>query len=236
VGGSGGSHPEPLPEPTAPVGADLRRLGSVALGSTPALPAPKAGHSRTVLHESILVAWRASSRATAFLIERLPGDLWPLGLPGAPLRSVRSIAVHLRNCRRLWMNSLAKQSGITLPLRINRLTATQAEVLAALSLSGDALCRLLRTGLESGGAFPGVSTPFVYGAMPRDAVLFCAYALSHEAHHRGQLVVAARALGYRLPPPTVSELWQWSSRLREATTTPNPASGPRVRRPRSARR
>ncbi len=188
------------------------------------------------LHESVLDAWLINSRTTAFLIERLPSDLWPLGLPGAPRRTVRSIAVHLHNCRCLWMNSLAKQSGISIPRRVARATATQAEVLAALALSGAALYRLLRVGLENGGAFPGVSAPFIYGAMPRNAVLFCGYALSHEAHHRGQLVVTARALGHRLQPPTISGLWQWSSRLREATTNPTLASNPGMQRTRYARR
>ena len=168
--------------------------------------------------ESVLDAWRVNDRATAFLVERLPGELWGLSLPGAPRRTVRSVAVHLHNCRCLWMASLASGSGIAVPRRLGRAVATQAEVLAALGRSGEALCRLLRAGLENGGAFPGVPTRFVFGAMPRDVVLFCGYALAHEAHHRGQLVAAARALGHRLPASTVGGLWQWSARLREAAT------------------
>lgn len=175
-----------------------------------------------VLHESVLDAWRVNARTTSFLVERLPSDLWPQALPGATRRSVRSIAVHLHNCRCLWMNSLAKHSGVPIPRRVGRADATRAEVLEALAFSDDALCRLFRVALENGGRFPGVATSFVYGAMPRDAVLFCGYALSHEAHHRGQLVVAARALGHRLSTETVNGLWQWSSRLREATSTPVP--------------
>lgn len=174
------------------------------------------------LHESVLNAWRINAQTTIFLIERLPSDLWPRALPGAPRRTVRSIAVHLHNCRCLWMNSLAKHSGAAIPRRVARANATQSEVLEALPLSADAISSLLRVALESDGRFPGVSTPFIYGAMPRDAVLFCGYALAHEAHHRGQLVVTARALGHRLSAEAINGLWQWSSRLREATPTPTP--------------
>ena len=137
------------------------------------------------LHESILNAWRINSRVTAFLVEQLPADLWPLGLPGAPRRTVRSIAAHPHDCRCLWLNSLATASGIAVPCQVNRAAAAPADVLAALALSADAVERLLHAGLANGGPFPGVKSPFIYGAMPRDAVLFCGYALSHEAHHRG---------------------------------------------------
>jgi len=189
------------------------------------------------LHESILNAWRINSRVTAFLVEQLPADLWTLGLPGAPRRTVRSIAVHLHNCRCLWLNSLARASGIAVPRQVDRATASPAEVLAALALSADAVERLLHAGLANGGPFPGVKSPFIYGAMPRDAVLFCGYALSHEAHHRGQLVVAARALGHRLPPAAINGLWQWSSRLREAAPAHRArGTGPDRRQPRSPRR
>lgn len=189
----------------------------------------------SALHGSVLDAWRAGCRATAFLVERLPAAVWPLGVPGSPRRTFRSAAVHIHNCRRLWLNALARKAGIAVPRLLGRTTATQPEALAALAASGDAVHRLIRAGLENGGTFPGVAAPFVWGALPRDAVLFCAYALSHEAHHRGQLVAAARALGHRLPPSTVNGLWQWSSRLREAAAAPAPAGSPRLPRTRAVR-
>jgi len=169
----------------------------------------------TAVEESVSKAWRINCRATAFLVERLPAALWPLALPGAPRRTVRGMAVHLHDCRCLWMKSLARGTGIAVPRRLGRGDVGQADVLAALATSEEALQRLFEAAFWSGGRFPRVSSAFVYGAMPRDAVLFCGYALSHEAHHRGQLVLAARALGHRLPPETVQGLWQWSSRLRD---------------------
>jgi uncharacterized damage-inducible protein DinB len=42
-----------------------------------------------------------------------------------------------------------------------------------------------------------------------------AYFVAHEAHHRGQLVMAARAMGHRLPAAVGDGLWQWTTRWRE---------------------
>jgi uncharacterized damage-inducible protein DinB len=166
--------------------------------------------------ESLLDAWRICQRVTTQLVESLPEALWPLALSGAPRRPVRNVAVHLHNCRGLWLKSLAQGAGIAVPANLDPQSATRARTVAALGKSGEAILRLLRAGVENGGEFPGVASAFHYGAMPRNAVLFCAYALSHEAHHRGQLVVMARQLGHRLPQAAVAGLWQWSSRLREA--------------------
>jgi len=166
--------------------------------------------------ESLLDAWRICDRATALLVESLPDDAWPLALSSAPRRAVRNVAVHLHNCRGLWLKSLGQGAGIAAPANLDPKSATRARTVAALGRSGEAILRLLRAGIGNGGDFPGVASAFHYGAMPRNAFLFCAYALSHEAHHRGQLLVMARQLGHRLPQPVVNALWQWSSRLREA--------------------
>jgi hypothetical protein len=64
-------------------------------------------------------------------------------------------------------------------------------VLEGLAASEDAIDRLLPAGIATGGRFPGPGGPFVFGAIPRRATLFVAYAVSHESHHRGQIAAAA---------------------------------------------
>jgi uncharacterized damage-inducible protein DinB len=41
------------------------------------------------------------------------------------------------------------------------------------------------------------------------------YFVAHEASHRGQIVLAARALNLRLPSPVTDGLWQWNKRSLE---------------------
>jgi uncharacterized damage-inducible protein DinB len=40
--------------------------------------------------------------------------------------------------------------------------------------------------------------------------------VAHEAHHRGQIVLAARILGARLPIAVAGGVWQWTKRAAEA--------------------
>jgi len=178
-----------------------------------------------------IAAWRICNQATLLLVESLPEALWPLALPAAPRRTVRNLAAHLHNSRRLWMTSLAKgPAGPPLPRRIEPNRATREQVVAALRESGERIHQLLAIGLANGGDFPGVANRFIFGAMPRDAALFAAYAGAHEAHHRGQLVLMARALGHRLPLAVANGLWQWSSRLREGRSPVSADDSPNRRK------
>lgn len=167
-------------------------------------------------HDALLDAWRINDRVTTFLVEQIPPELWRAALSRSPRRSVRSIAAHLHNSRCMWMKGLGGRAYLSIPAHVNRLTATPRAVSAALRRSGAQILRMLEAALANGGEFPHVSSRFVWGAWPRNATLFTAYAVSHEAHHRGQILLMARELGQRLPPPVVTGLWQWSSRLKES--------------------
>jgi uncharacterized damage-inducible protein DinB len=173
--------------------------------------------------EMLLDAWRINARVSAYLVERLPADLWGVALPRSPRRTVRSIAAHLHNSRCAWMKSLAAGAGVSPPPPVDRGKATPGEVAEALDRSGAGILRMLEAGLRNGGAFPQVASAFYYGAMPRNVALFVAYAVSHEAHHRGQILLLAREVGKRLPPEVAGGLWQWSSRLKEARSRRRPA-------------
>jgi uncharacterized damage-inducible protein DinB len=166
-------------------------------------------------HLLLLDAWRINDRVTTFLVEQIPAALWGAALPGSPRRTVRNIAAHLHNSRCSWMKSLSVGTGVSIPPRVDANKAIGRTVCRALERSGVQIRLMLEAGLQNGGEFPHVSSAFFYGAMPRNVSLFVAYAVSHEAHHRGQILLMARELGQRLPREVVGGLWQWSSRLKE---------------------
>lgn len=165
-------------------------------------------------HSQILDAWRINNRAMTFLVEKYPRALWDTALPASPRKTVRSIAAHIHNSRCSWFRDLAKFPGFRMPARVDARTVTQATLVKALDASNHQMLALFQAGIANGGDFPGVKNRFIWGATPRNAVLFLGYAIAHEGHHRGQMLLIARASGHRLPKE-INGIWQWSSRLRE---------------------
>jgi uncharacterized damage-inducible protein DinB len=45
------------------------------------------------------------------------------------------------------------------------------------------------------------------------------YFVAHEGHHRGQIVMLARQLGYRLPVEITGGLWHFTKRSKEARSS-----------------
>lgn len=163
---------------------------------------------------SLLEAWRTSCQTTDFLVAHLPDALWDTALPGAPRRTFRKIAVHLHNSRAWWVRTLGREHGVTAPALLDPRRTTRRQLLAALKRSAKGIERILALGLEAGGAVPP-SRGYVWRNLPLDVGHVLAYFVAHEGHHRGQLVLAARALDQRLPAAVTNGLWQWSTFVQE---------------------
>ena len=80
-----------------------------------------------------------------------------------------------------------------------------AQLLAALKRSARGIEALLELGLAAGSEIPP-SRRYVWRNLPLDVGHVLTYFVAHEAHHRGQLVLLARALGVRSASATLSTL------------------------------
>jgi len=166
------------------------------------------------LRDSLLRAWATNNRTTIFLIEHLPSGLWSAAVPGAPRRTIRMIAGHMHNARCMWIKTLGRPHGISVPRIVDRRRVGRAQLIAALKHSYRGIANLLDCACERNGRLP--PTPaYVWRNLPLDVGHVLTYFVAHEGHHRGQIVMLARQLGHRLPPAVTNGLWQWTKRSAE---------------------
>ena len=161
-----------------------------------------------------MAAWRTSHRATTYLIEQLPAAIWSARAPGSERQTVGMIAAHIHNSRCRWIRTLGWDLRVPEPARVDPFRVTRRDLAHALERSGAGMDRLLRLGIENGGSLPA-SSKYVWRNLALDVPHVLTYFVAHEGHHRGQLVLAARQLGHRLPASTMAGLWDWRRRSKE---------------------
>lgn len=134
------------------------------------------------------------------LLAHLDRRAWRAQLPGTNRngRTIAAIFTHLHNSRLVWLKNSAPHLKNPAPLDPARCTIKQ--VAAAHKRSATECLRMLTDALSSGPKRR--VTKFSRGSWtpvwPAGASMF-AYMFAHEAHHRGQVLMLAHQLGYRLP-------------------------------------
>jgi uncharacterized damage-inducible protein DinB len=115
----------------------------------------------------------------------------------------------------MWIKTLGKENGITVPRAVNRHKVEPKQLIRALRHSSRGISSLLTLGCDRGGLIPA-SASYSWRNLPLDVGHVLTYFVAHEGHHRGQIVMLARQLGYRLPVEVTGGLWHFSKRAREA--------------------
>ena len=159
----------------------------------------------------LIETYSVNDAMNQILLKHLNPKAWrakPLGKPGSG-RTIAAIYAHLHNCRLVWLKNSAPHLQCPAPLDPDRCTMKQAA--SAHTRSATQCVRMLTDAL-SGGADRKVKK-FSRGSWapvwPAGGTMF-AYMFSHEAHHRGQILMLAHQLGYRIPPNIWGRIWQWN--------------------------
>ncbi len=159
------------------------------------------------------------------LLAHLDSRAWRLPPPGPGPHDGRTIAAifaHLHNNRLVWLKRSAPHLKCPAPLDPDHSTIRQTALAHRRSA---ARCLDMLKDALSASPRRRVTT-FSRGSWARDwpagATLF-AYMFAHEAHHRGQVLLLAHQLGYRIPEDAANEIWRWEKLWKELGF----AAGPR---------
>jgi len=156
------------------------------------------------------------------ILSELDPRAWRAQLPGqkGSGRTIAGIFAHLHNNRLSWLRNSAPHLKCPRPLDPDRCTIQQAA--AAHRKSAGQCLRMLADALS---ASPNRRvTKFSRGSWsqtwPAGGTMF-AYMFAHDAHHRGQILMLAHQLGYRLLHTTPG-VWHWEKLWKKAGLTTRP--------------
>ncbi|HEX4751154.1 MAG TPA: DinB family protein [Bryobacteraceae bacterium] len=172
---------------------------------------PSSDEALAQLRDVLVETYTVNDAMNQLLLAHLDPKAWRARLPGAKAtegRTIAAIFAHLHNSRLVWLRDSAPHLKCPAPLDPHRCTMKQAAV--AHSKSATQCLRMLSEALSDGA--DRTVTRFSRGSWtrtwPAGGTMF-GYMFSHEAHHRGQIIMLAHQLGYRLPDHSAYGIWHW---------------------------
>ena len=168
-------------------------------------------------NSDLLRTYAINDAMNQLILSGLDPRAWRAKLPSAKRngRTIAAIFAHLHNSRLVWLRHSAPHLKCPAPLNPDRCTMKQAA--SAHKKSAMQCLRMLSDALSANPRRR--VTKFSRGAWvpiwPAGATMF-AYMFSHEAHHRGQILMLAHQLGYRLPVEAAVGIWWWDKLWKQA--------------------
>ena len=154
---------------------------------------------QTTIQCALTDTWHLNNRVNLRLLdaltdEQLAATILPRG------KSVTSYFVHIHMARFYWLERRARALAKSLK-KIPGGTAPRATLRQALIDSGEAMGKLFAEAERTG---------HIKGAK-LGPVQFLGYALAHEGHHRGQILLHLKIAQVPLDRATGDSLWSWNN-------------------------
>ncbi len=149
----------------------------------------------------LVSTWQIHDRINRYLLESI--DEAHLDFVAASKgRNVREQFVHIHNVRLMWLKAAAPEL-LEGQVKIEKEDVTDKALLTQrLSDSGAAIAKLLEKGIAEGKIKN--FKPHVTG--------FLGYIISHESHHRGQIMIIMKENKFPVDKKIGFGIWEWGSR------------------------
>jgi len=161
----------------------------------------------------------ANERMNQMIIEDLDPAAWNAKPPGKA-RSIAAVFTHVHNVRTKWVRLTAPH--LKVPRQLQRAHCTPKQARAGLAESAACCERMLAEALGgSGGGIKKFVRDGWARPWPVGPEMLC-YMISHEAHHRGQVLMLANQLGFPLPQNVMYGIWNWEKLWKECGASGGP--------------
>jgi uncharacterized damage-inducible protein DinB len=168
------------------------------------------------IRDTLLETYASNDAMNQLILSHLEARAWRAQPPGEKGngRTIAAIFAHLHNCRLKWLKRSAPHLKCPPPLDPDRCTMKQAA--AAHRRSAAQCLRMLSDALSAAAnrRVAKFSRDSWMPTWPAGGTMF-AYMFAHEAHHRGQILMLAHQLGYRVLDKTPG-IWQWEKLWKQA--------------------
>ncbi|MGZ3766464.1 MAG: DinB family protein [Mucilaginibacter sp.] len=147
----------------------------------------------------LIETWQIHNRVNIYLLESIDEEHLK-DVSSSKGRNVGEQFAHVHNVRRMWLK-VADASLLAGLNKIDRDSITKNVLLSELQLSGKVIGQLFERS-ENGK---------IRGFKPH-ATAFLGYLVSHESHHRGQIILALKQSGHPVDQKVQYGLWEWGVR------------------------
>ena len=171
-------------------------------------------HTRQVstqMGRAAVQIFAANERMNQMIIEQLDPAAWNAKPPGKA-RSIAAIFTHMHNVRTKWVRLTAPH--LKVPRQLQRAHCTPKQARAGLAESAARCAEMLAEALGGGGRARKFVRDGWARPWPVGMEMLC-YMISHEAHHRGQVLMLAHQMGFPLPQKVMYGIWNWEKLWKE---------------------
>jgi uncharacterized damage-inducible protein DinB len=151
--------------------------------------------------KELIETWEINNRITLYLLNAID-EKYLTDISASKGRTVGEQFAHIHNVRLMWLKAAMPVllEGQTKIEKENKLTKKLLS--AELEKSSEAISKLLANGFETGK---------IKNFKPHPSAFF-GYLISHEGHHRGQIILSLKQSGHAIDQKTQYGIWEWGSR------------------------